>query len=236
MNIVLCCPDDSLPPTYLVNQQFCHRSMSATYFMNISIQGVPGGKVNILGGYSIGHSKQKLYMNMCPIPKGFRNRTIWMRTAKLLIRKRYYEYVVFLITVFIVQVTELVQFIINVRKFHRFTCFRQWRSRAGGKDITGRPSQTTIQSNGSISETVRNRTHGHIKFFLFRMTNTMTSQNIGLSSWDTLYIAIKLLQTFLIILFFVCELSVILIESFFSHAFCGCSVVQIFEAMFTTSS
>jgi len=23
------------------------------------IQGVPGGKVNILGGYSIGHSKQK---------------------------------------------------------------------------------------------------------------------------------------------------------------------------------
>ena len=26
---------------------------------------------------------------------------------------------------------------------HRFTCFRQWRSRAGGKDNTGRPSQTT---------------------------------------------------------------------------------------------
>ena len=40
-------------------------------------------------------------------------------TAKLLIRKRYYVYVLFLIPVFIVQVTELVQFIIDVRKFHR---------------------------------------------------------------------------------------------------------------------
>jgi hypothetical protein len=39
-------------------------------------------------------------------------------------------------------------------------------SRAGGKDNTGRPSQTTIQSNGSISETVRNRTHVHKSFGL----------------------------------------------------------------------
>jgi len=91
-----------------------------------------------------------------------------MQTAKLLIRKRYYECVLFLAPVFIVQVTELVQFIINVRKFHashRFTCFRQWCSRAGGKDNTGHPSQTTIQSNGSILETIQNRTHVHIKFF-----------------------------------------------------------------------
>jgi hypothetical protein len=27
--------------------------------LHVHIQGVPGGKVNILGGYSIGHSKQK---------------------------------------------------------------------------------------------------------------------------------------------------------------------------------
>ena len=102
---------------------------------------------------------------MCPIPNGFRDRAIWIQTAKLLIRKRYYQYVLFLIPVLIVQVTELVQFIINIRKFHRFTCFRQWRSRAGGKDNIGCPSQTTIQSNVSISEKVRNRTHVHIKFF-----------------------------------------------------------------------
>ena len=44
---------------------------------------------------------------MCPIPNGFRDRAILMQTAKLLIRKRYYEYVLFLIPVFIVQVTEI---------------------------------------------------------------------------------------------------------------------------------
>jgi hypothetical protein len=27
-------------------------------YNNINIQGVPGGKINILGGHSIGHSKQ----------------------------------------------------------------------------------------------------------------------------------------------------------------------------------
>jgi hypothetical protein len=36
------------------------------------IQRVPGGKVNILGGHGIGHSKKKVYVNMCPIPDGFR--------------------------------------------------------------------------------------------------------------------------------------------------------------------
>jgi len=46
--------------------------------MNICvyIQDVPGGNVNILGGHSIGHSKQKMYMNTCPIPNGFRDRAI----------------------------------------------------------------------------------------------------------------------------------------------------------------
>jgi hypothetical protein len=45
---------------------------------------------------------------------------------------------------------------------HRFTSFRQWRSKVGGKDTIERPSQTAIQLNGSISETVRNRSHVHI--------------------------------------------------------------------------
>jgi hypothetical protein len=39
-------------------------------------QGVPGGKVSILGGHSIGHSKKKVYMNMCPIANAFRDRAI----------------------------------------------------------------------------------------------------------------------------------------------------------------
>jgi hypothetical protein len=29
------------------------------------------GKVNVLGGYSIGHSKQKVYLYNCPILNGF---------------------------------------------------------------------------------------------------------------------------------------------------------------------
>jgi hypothetical protein len=44
-----------------------------------------------------------------------------------------------------------------------------------------------LGGHGFISETVRNRTHVHINFFL-GMTNTMTAQNIDLSSWDILYI------------------------------------------------
>jgi hypothetical protein len=39
-------------------------------------QCVPRGKVNILGGHSIDHSKQKVYVYMCPIPNGFRDRAI----------------------------------------------------------------------------------------------------------------------------------------------------------------
>jgi hypothetical protein len=41
-----------------------------------SIQDVLGGKVNILGDHSIGHSKKKVYVNMCPIPNGFRDRAV----------------------------------------------------------------------------------------------------------------------------------------------------------------
>jgi len=48
-------------------------------------------------------------MNMRPILNGFRDRAIWITTAKSFIMKRYYVYVLFLIPVFIVQVTELVQ-------------------------------------------------------------------------------------------------------------------------------
>jgi hypothetical protein len=42
------------------------------------VQSVPGGKVNILGSYSIGHSKQKIYvyMYMCSVPNGFRDMAV----------------------------------------------------------------------------------------------------------------------------------------------------------------
>jgi hypothetical protein len=60
------------------------------------------------GGHSIGHSKEKIYMYMFPIPNGFRDGPISLCNSKLLIRKRYNE--LFLIPVFIVQVTKLIQF------------------------------------------------------------------------------------------------------------------------------
>jgi hypothetical protein len=54
---------------------------------------------------------------------------------------------------------------------------------AGGKENIARQIQNTARQ---ISETVRNGTHIHINFFL-RMTDTVTSPIIDLSSWDTLY-------------------------------------------------
>jgi hypothetical protein len=38
---------------------------SEVFFGDIDIQNVPGGKVNILGGHSIGHSKQKNCICTC---------------------------------------------------------------------------------------------------------------------------------------------------------------------------
>jgi hypothetical protein len=59
------------------------------------------------------------------------------------------------------------------------------RSRAGGKDNTWRPSHTTKMA---LSRKPFGIGHMFKKSFLLRMTDTMTSQNIVLSSWDTLYI------------------------------------------------
>jgi hypothetical protein len=72
-------------------------------------QNVPGGKINILGGHSIGHSKQKLLVCTCVLFRTISKIELFHSTViKLLIRKRYY--ILFLIPVFIVQVTKLVQF------------------------------------------------------------------------------------------------------------------------------
>ena len=86
-------------------------------------------------------------------------------TAKLLIWKRYYVYILLLIPVFIVQVTELVWFIINVQKCHcQHQCTLQlvWRH---GVWFLLIKNFAVVHSNSSISETVRNRTHVHINIF-----------------------------------------------------------------------
>jgi hypothetical protein len=45
-------------------------------------QGIPGGKVNILGGHS-----KKLYMYMCPIPNGYRDRAISLSSCEIVDKK-----------------------------------------------------------------------------------------------------------------------------------------------------
>jgi hypothetical protein len=70
-------------------------------------QDIPAGKVNILGGHNTGHSKQCICT--CVLFRTVSEIELFHCTvAKLLIRKRYY--VLFLMPVFIVQVTKLVQF------------------------------------------------------------------------------------------------------------------------------
>jgi hypothetical protein len=53
----------------------------------VCIQSVTGEKVNILGGHSIGYSKQKLYMYMCTIPNYFRDRDISLYSSKIVDKK-----------------------------------------------------------------------------------------------------------------------------------------------------
>jgi hypothetical protein len=58
------------------SEMICVKQSYIKYFPNSitgfgnNIQHVPGGKINILGGHSNGHSKQKVCMFMCCIPNG----------------------------------------------------------------------------------------------------------------------------------------------------------------------
>jgi hypothetical protein len=52
-----------------------------------AIQRVPGGKVSILEYHSIGHSKQKMYKYMSPIPNCFQDRAISLYSYKIVDKK-----------------------------------------------------------------------------------------------------------------------------------------------------
>jgi hypothetical protein len=53
-----------------------------------TIQSVPEGKFSILGGHSIGHSKQKdVYIYIYRIQNGFRDTTISLYSSKFVERK-----------------------------------------------------------------------------------------------------------------------------------------------------
>jgi hypothetical protein len=44
------------------------------------MQNVPGGKINILGDHSIGHSNQTSVLHMCPVPNSFRDSAVSLYT------------------------------------------------------------------------------------------------------------------------------------------------------------
>jgi hypothetical protein len=112
------------------------------------------------------------------------------RVQKLLTWKRYY--VLSLIPIFIVQVTKLVEFtyhntfkkIPTSTSMHFATHVKTWR--VARLSASWCSFMRAIIWNSAISETVRNRTHVHIHYLL-TMSDTMTSQNIHLLSWDILY-------------------------------------------------
>jgi hypothetical protein len=65
---------------YLVTAIF--HPMNLKLLMVSQKQGVPVGKVNILGGHNVILNK-KVYMRMCPIPKGFRDRAISLYISEI---------------------------------------------------------------------------------------------------------------------------------------------------------
>jgi hypothetical protein len=76
--------------------------LTATLIKTKNIQGVPGGKISILGG----HSKQKIVPAHVSCCKRF-PRSISLYSSKIVDKK---EKLLFLIPVFNVQVTKLMQF------------------------------------------------------------------------------------------------------------------------------
>jgi hypothetical protein len=71
-----------------------------------TIRAVPGGKVNILGGHSIGHSKHKKCICTCVLFRTVSQVELFHCTIpKLLIRKRYY--VLLLIPVFMKKLAQI---------------------------------------------------------------------------------------------------------------------------------
>jgi hypothetical protein len=135
----------SCPHVYLAISPFLLHFLTTALFL---IKNVPGGMVNILGGHSIGHSKKKVYMNVCPIPKG-----LWYMGSQ------YFE----LGAQYFPSFPLYEQSQQPTDASHRFTCFRHWRITTGGKENIARQIQNTAHQ---ISETVRNRTHVHTNIFL----------------------------------------------------------------------
>jgi hypothetical protein len=150
-----------------------------------SIQGVPRGKVTIMGRHIIGHSKQQtVYVRV--LFRTVSEIEIFHSTIpKLFIKKRY-------CVLFLIKLNSVVLVRKRTIPTERPQLVGEVSANFASRVRTGRVARLysvhcTVQWNSSISETFMNRTHVHIHLLL-RMTDTTTSQNIYLSSWDPLYI------------------------------------------------
>jgi hypothetical protein len=52
------------------------KNITFVSLLRLHIQSDSGGKVNILGGESIGHCEKRVHMNMCLIVNGCRERAV----------------------------------------------------------------------------------------------------------------------------------------------------------------
>jgi hypothetical protein len=145
-----------------------HRSgnlKSPIYQGRPTIQSVPGGKVNILS-HSIGHFKKK---SLCEHVSYSERFPILARSILNMARN------IFLPSHRTAPMSEECKSVWSVSWLLLLLVERE------GRKYCAPNSKYWPQ----ILETVRNRTHVYINFFL-RMTDTMTSQNTDLSSWDAL--------------------------------------------------
>jgi hypothetical protein len=92
---------------FMATRIFVNSELLLTVIKSLHTGG-PGVKFIIRGGHSIDHSKQKVYMYMCPIPNSFRDRAISLYSSNIVDEKELLRTVSN--TIFTVQVTKLVHF------------------------------------------------------------------------------------------------------------------------------
>jgi hypothetical protein len=151
-------------------------------------QGFPGGKVNILGGHSDGHSKQVLYMYLCPIPNDFRDSDVSLYSCKIVDKKKILRTVSNTGIYSPSDKVGTVYLVLYISKIspstsmHFATRVRTWRVSRLYRLYSVLYSEIALSRKPFVIG------HMYIYNFLLRMTDTITSENTDLSSWDTLYI------------------------------------------------
>jgi hypothetical protein len=111
------------------------------------------------GSHSIGHYKRKVYMYMCPIPNGFRDTAISLYSPLYTVQTSY-------------------------TPCPHTSCKVHWCLRRNFLKCITLLTILELYSEITLYSEIW---HMYIYTFLLRMTDTMTSQNIDLSSWDTPY-------------------------------------------------